>query len=556
MLPEKLLEIKQLTFCDCRSLKEITIPKSVKKIFSRSFANCEELKRVIVLSDDIKIMKNSFENSNEIEEISFNLLIKLSLEQQVNIISNQINKSIIKDEVVDLIKKKPKLKKELLFSCDLKAISFVLELGYKYDLTFISECIKYYIDKDETIITAVFLEYKNSKFTPKQIEVYEENKLLVEIGFENPTIKQLTEKWKVSYDGNKNIKISGYKGNDTHEIIPKETADGRKIVSVTGKNQTLGTISHLTINAQLDVIEEEAFEYNSTIEEITLPDSITTINKGAFQECASLKKINLPSSLKSIKNSESMFYNCKSLTSIEFPDKIKVIPETMFLNCSNLENVKLPKNLITIGDGAFKNCTKLLDKDGFLILNSVLFDVQNKEKILIIPKGVKEISRCAVSLTVSLEELVIPDCVEKIGEDAFGDTRSLRKITLNNHKIDVHNTAFSYSKKLIDENGFLIINDILVAYYKPNAKTDIHSGNHKKSNEAPSIEIPEYVKFIVGGVFDEYSRLKLILPKSLEYIAPNTLETIKKGNFEIIIPPDIALEKQVVKKLEEYKNLI
>lgn len=551
-LPENLQEIKQLTFCDCKSLTEITIPKSVQKMLSQSFANCEELEKVIYLNDDVKIMKNTFINSNKIEEISFDLLNKIPLEQIAIIIVNKINKSTITEEIVNLIKQKPRLRKELLFSNDAKTISFVLELGVKFDIVLIDECIRYYIEKEETILIAQFLEYKNKKFSKKEIEDFEENKLLVEIGLELPTIKQLTAKWKIGYDKDKNIKIYGYKGNNTHEIIPEKTISGQKIVSVIGRENVLGTITHLTINAQLVNLEERVFALNSTIEEIVLPNSITTIKQGVFMECSKLKKINIPTSIKSLDDAELMFYRCKSLESIEIPDQIKSIPLSMFFECHNLEHVKLPKNLVRIEDAAFKGCIRLADEDGFVILNSVLFDILKDEIILEIPNGVKEISQEAFNLYSScVEEVVIPNSVEKIGKYAFINCDDLCKVTLNHYIKDIHYTSFNYSRKLADKNGFTIINDILVSYCFINAPIDNMFGNFRERNDIPSLEIPQGVKFITDGVFDKYTILKLFLPKSLEYIAPKTLEHIKKKVFNIIIPSIIGLDKQVVKYLKE-----
>ena len=60
--------------------------------------------------------------------------------------------------------------------------------------------------------------------------------------------------------------------------------------------------SVLTLPSAVRVIEEEAFEGDTSIDKVVLPEGVTTINARAFSD-STLSEINLPASLESIDDS-------------------------------------------------------------------------------------------------------------------------------------------------------------------------------------------------------------------------------------------------------------
>ena len=122
---------------------------------------------------------------------------------------------------------------------------------------------------------------------------------------------------------------------------------------------------------------------NKTVREITLGKNIITIGESAFYGCSALENITLPDSLISL--GKSAFEGCKSLNKIVIPDGVTEIMLRTFDSCENLKD-------ITIGSGV-----KEIGRGFFGYYGSVF-------------------SNCK-----SLEYIYIPDNVEIISSEAFGD---------------------------------------------------------------------------------------------------------------------------------------
>ena len=61
---------------------------------------------------------------------------------------------------------------------------------------------------------------------------------------------------------------------------------------------------------------------------------------------------------------ESVFENCESLTEINLPPSLKILPKMTFKNCKNLQTITLPKGLKGVGESAFEGCTNLTNVEG------------------------------------------------------------------------------------------------------------------------------------------------------------------------------------------------
>ncbi len=122
---------------------------------------------------------------------------------------------------------------------------------------------------------------------------------------------------------------------------------------------------------------------------------------------------------------EQQFGNCLSLQRVELPEGLRTIGAYVFQGCQNLKEITFPSSLKEIGRLAFLNCLALEKVD--------------------LPEGLETISEMAFGLCFNLAELEIPSSVREIGPDAFNST-----IWLEERK---------------KEGGFLIANDLLLAYF-------------------------------------------------------------------------------------------
>lgn len=291
-----------------------------------------------------------------------------------------------------------------------------------------------------------------------------------------PTLKELKQKWFVgNVDGG--LRITGYKGTNSSEIIPEFTSDGTKIVALAFvKGKDFVPLEDLVIEAKLEEIAKKTFLNTYTLRRVQLPETVKVIEEAAFENCTNLTKINLPEGVMSLKS--GAFCRCKSLVEITLPDSLKelgtgyfwgaftgcsalktvVLPEQVdnidnftFSGCISLETVTFSKNVknigmgafedcvnlekfqvdddITVGSKAFKGCRKFADSNGFIVIHSVLFSYLLDEEKVVIPDEVKIIDANAFE-GKQLKEIILPEGLEKICQYGIATCRNLEKINL------------------------------------------------------------------------------------------------------------------------------
>lgn len=369
-LPNSLERIEESAFSDCWSLKEIKLPTSVKTIESRAFAQCESLKRVVCTHSDLKIHKEAFlfyygYLESSLEELPYHIWLKVDLSLAQNLV---FMKSLItsyesfsetdKKDCISMLKRRKKVKEQLFLNGDAEMIHFMLSHGLNLTLNELDRYVEASIQQEKTEVTALFLDYKNKNFSITEVETHTENKEMVAIGLELPTLKQFKEKWTCSkVEGG--LRVSGYKGEDTElAILPESLVDGTKIVLVkVTEKQTFNHVKKLVIACPLTEIPPKGFFKQTKLQEVVLPDTIKTIEISAFNSCFSLKQINFPPSLEII--SKMAFKYC-GMDIIKIPEGVKEIHDDAFLGCPNLKVLYLPKSLERVGKRAFLGCNRLL----------------------------------------------------------------------------------------------------------------------------------------------------------------------------------------------------
>ncbi|MDE7420558.1 MAG: leucine-rich repeat domain-containing protein [Muribaculaceae bacterium] len=218
-----------------------------------------------------------------------------------------------------------------------------------------------------------------------------------------------------------------------------------------------------------EVISEEArtcqtkagvFHENGTITEgnnvagtVTIPEKIedsygyifTVVGIGecSFSHNTRIKSIKLPKSVKRI--GQWAFSTCSQMEEISLPDSLQLIYTGAFAGCNKLKNLEIPFSVIFINSRAFESCydlTKFIfpnhklfedEEDPLynLIDDITFFNCRNLKEI-IIPQSIGRIGNQAFQYCYALTSISIPNSVSFIGRNAFQDCTSLSSVTIGN----------------------------------------------------------------------------------------------------------------------------
>ena len=258
-----------------------------------------------------------------------------------------------------------------------------------------------------------------------------------------------------------------------------------------------------------------AFYQCSGISSIEIPNSVTSIGELAFAGCVNLASINIPNFITEI--GHFTFGLCKNLKSIIIPDSVINIADSAFIACSSLTSVTIPNSVTSIGYYAFSMCDNLKNvyiTDIEAYCNIKFYDFLysfytypnpvyyaenlylNGELIedLVIPEGIEKISNYLFYNLDHIKSVTIPNSVTSIGSSAFSDCDGLTSVTIGDSVTSIENSAFSYC------NG-------LTSIEIPNSVTSIGSSAFKFCAGLTSVTIGDSVTSIGNSAFSSCTGL-------------------------------------------------
>lgn len=171
--------------------------------------------------------------------------------------------------------------------------------------------------------------------------------------------------------------------------------------------QETGEEQDITDETENGKIPEWMYYRNQSVSAVTIPEGTTEIGRFAFSR--------------------------SSLRTVTIPEGVTVIDYAAFYHCDNLDNVILPDTVNTVGAKAFTHTLWMDDfeensMDDFLISGDIL-----------------------VAYKGNLPEVVIPDGVRVIAEEAFRNHTELKKVHLPASVTDIGNDAFPEGIEIINE---------------------------------------------------------------------------------------------------------
>ena len=345
-----------------------------------------------------------------------------------------------------------------------------------------------------------------------------------------------------------------------------------------------------------------AFYQCSAISSIEIPNSVTSIGELAFAGCVNLASINIPNFITEI--GQFTFGLCKNLESIIIPDSVINIADSAFIACSSLTSVTIPNSVTSIGYYAFSMCDNLKNvyiTDIEAYCNIKFYDFLysfytypnpvyyaenlylNGELIedLVIPEGIEKISNYLFYNLDHIKSVTIPNSVTSIGSSAFSDCDGLTSVTIGDSVTSIGNSAFSSCNGLTSieipnsvtsigssafssctgltsvtigdsvtsiGNSAFSYCDGLTSVTIGDSVTSIGNSAFKYCTGLKSIEIPNSVTSIGNKAFEKCSRLIILeMGQSLETIGKDAFkgcDNIKKIESKANKAPTIENEDQ------------
>lgn len=133
------------------------------------------------------------------------------------------------------------------------------------------------------------------------------------------------------------------------------------------------------------------------------------------------------------------FEDCRNVTSVKIPDTVEEIGDKAFRNMIGVEEFVIPASVKTIGDSAFEIDTSI--------------SVSHLKKVVFAPNSqIEVIARGLFNNQSSLEQVILPQSLKKIGIRAFGDCSALTKIDLPKTVEEIGVSAFERCVSLEEIN--------------------------------------------------------------------------------------------------------
>ena len=380
VIPDSITAIDNNAFQNCTGLTSVTIGNGVTSIGSSAFSGCTGLTSITIPNNVISIGERAFQNCTGLTEVT---------------ISNGVSS----------------IPSYCFYGCTgLTSITIpnsVTSIGsYAFNSSKFSNI---YVNDIATLCNGVWSALPRAS----AVNLYLNNELVTEL---------------VIPDGITAI------GNNTFQ-----NCTGLTSVTIPNSVTSIGNsafagctgLTSITIPNSVTSIDSYAFHGCTGLTSITIPNSVTSIGSRAFYSCTGLTEVTIGNGVSSIPS--YCFYGCTGLTEIVIGSKVSTIGDYAFNGCTNLTSITIPNSVTSIGRDALPSCT----------ISNIYFD-----DIAAICNGIwSALPRAsAVNLYYKDElvtELVIPDSITAIGNNAFQNCTGLTSVTIPNSVTSIGNYAFN-----------------------------------------------------------------------------------------------------------------
>ena len=283
---------------------------------------------------------------------------------------------------------------------------------------------------------------------------------------------------------------------------PKEAAEALQI-----REGTVGVANYALYN-------------NSNVNQIYFPNSLKKIGMAAFYGCSALTTVR--DQLSQITEiSDYAFYKCANLSNVEISNKVKRIGRSAFYK-SGVMSVEISKNVEEIGPYAYYGCEDLL----------LLTFADNS--------ALKKIGEYAFGNDASLKRVELPDRLSQIGKRAFYKCSALGNVTFGNGMETLGEGVFEQCVALTKISLPASLKEIgKRAFYKCAAIAEIDFANVEKvgnyafygCSALTGLNIPATLKEIGDYAFRNCGLKTVILPSTLLSVGAHAFNGNPKTTF-------------------------
>jgi uncharacterized protein involved in tolerance to divalent cations len=258
---------------------------------------------------------------------------------------------------------------------------------------------------------------------------------------------------------------------DNNDVYYENGDDRDFIIERNRLVKYVGKAKHVRIAEGIEIIGEFAFKDLTDIEKISLPSTIKEIQESAFERCRNLSFIEIPDTTVVI--GKKAFCRCFNLAYIRLGEDTKSIEDNAFSFCDKLKRIEIMSHIEWIDCNAFNNCSKLQEitvsneNNFYSSVDGVLYDKKKSivircpegicSNIIQLPSTIIEIGKWAFSRCRGVYDIVIPQGVKIIGENAFKECINIARLTLPGtlEKFEISAIeGWSFEQRVLFDNRF------------------------------------------------------------------------------------------------------
>lgn len=308
-------------------------------------------------------------------------------------------------------------------------------------------------------------------------------------------VDKSTKTASVTYKGTTYVQYDEYSGSVTiPETVTFSDGTTYRVTSIGySAFRECSDLTSVTIGNSVISIGEDAFSNCNRLISVIIGESVTSIGDGAFSDCTRLPSVTIPNNVKSIGN--YAFFNC-DLTSVTIGKSVTRIGESAFKYCFDLTSVTIGESVTSIGNSAFYYCSSLTS--------------------VTIPNSVKSIEYAFAGCS-SLTEVHISDIaawceIDFVGSDA-NPLYYAKNLYLNGELVT--DLVIPNSVKSIGNNAFYNCYP-LTSITIPNSVTSIGYSAFRNCSDLTSVTIGESVEFIDDNAFYGCSSLTTVICEAID----------------------------------------